>query len=111
MLWFLPVNSLRIPVSGPPGVVASFRPIARWLGVASLILILYGSLSPFHFSDSGPLNLFDLVRSLRFQKTSRGDLVANLLLYMPLGLCLMLGAPAGWSRIRSFCWAALCGTL
>ena len=35
---------------------------------------------------------------LSFQRTSRGNLVANLLLYMPLGLCLLLSWPARWGR-------------
>jgi VanZ family protein len=87
-----------------------FRPIARWLTVASVVLILYGSLFPFQFDSFGDTGFFQLLTGLRFQRTSRGDLVANLLLYMPLGLCLLLSWPERWGPLTRLLWTVLLGT-
>ncbi len=94
---------MRIPVNRRDG--GAFRPVARWLVLATVLLILYGSLYPFRFSALGDTGFWELLRSLSFQRSSRSDIVANLLLYVPLGLCLMLGWPAGWRRLTSFGWA------
>jgi VanZ family protein len=64
------------------------------LAAASAALILYGSLFPFRLRTSVDLGLLDAIRTLELKRTTRGDIVANLLLYMPLGLCLMFA----WSR-------------
>jgi VanZ family protein len=87
------------------------RTIARWLAFATVLLILYGSLFPFRFSSLHDFDLWALVTSLDFARTSRGDIVANLLLYIPLGLCLMLAWPARWTRARGFLWAVVLGTV
>lgn len=95
-----------------PGATRSrVRPIARWLTLATVILILYGSLFPFRFAALGEIGFIELVESLRFQRTSRGDLVANVLLYMPFGLCLVLAWPARWRRPAALAWTVLLGTL
>ena len=86
------------------------RRIARWLALATVLLILYGSLFPFRFSSLREFDLWALLTGLDFARTSRGDVVANLLLYVPLGLCLMLAWPARWTRGRGFIWAVLMGT-
>jgi VanZ family protein len=67
-------------------------------------------LFPFRFDSPLEINLADLLLNLRFQRTSRGDLVANLLLYMPLGVCLALAWPARWSRFAATLWTVLAGT-
>lgn len=85
--------------------------IARWLVFATVLLILYGSLFPFRFSSLRHVDLWALVTGLGFARASRGDVVANLLLYVPLGLCLMLAWPARWSRFKGFVWAVLLGSL
>jgi VanZ family protein len=87
------------------------RTIARWLTFATVLLILYGSLFPFRFSPLRSVDLWTLITGLGFARTSRGDVVANLLLYVPLGLCLMLAWPARWTRFKGFLWAVLLGTL
>ncbi|HZF24759.1 MAG TPA: VanZ family protein [Steroidobacteraceae bacterium] len=89
----------------------SFQPVARWLTAATVVLILYGSLFPFRFEVLTDTGFFDLLMGLRFQRTSRGDLVANLLLYAPLGLCLLLSWPARWGRLMRLFWTVLFGTL
>ena len=87
------------------------RSIARWLTLATVLLILYGSLFPFRFSSLRNADLWTLITGLGFARTSRGDVVANLLLYAPLGLCLMLAWPARWTRFKGFLWAVVVGTL
>jgi VanZ family protein len=85
--------------------------IARWLALATVFLILYGSLFPFHFAGLGKLGPVELVGSLRFQPTSRGDAVANVLLYMPLGLCVVVACPVRWRRPTALACAAILGSL
>jgi VanZ family protein len=60
--------------------------------VASAALILYGSLFPFRLNRSVDLGVLDALATLTFKPATRGDIVANLLLYMPLGFCLMFAA-------------------
>ena len=78
------------------------------LAGASVVLILYGSLFPFRVRTDVDLGLIDAIRTLEFKATTRGDVVANLLLYMPLGLCLML-AWSGQPRRRALAQALLIG--
>src|SRR5262245_1363757 len=85
--------------------------IARWLVLATVILILYGSLFPFRFVVSGEIGLNDAFRSLQFLRTSRGDIVANILLYLPLGLCLAPAWPARWRQINALVLSVAAGTL
>ena len=87
------------------------QPIARWLMLATALLILYGSLFPFQFSALEERGFEALLDSVRFQRTSRGDLVANLLLYMPFGLCLVLAWPAHWRRLTALAATVMIGTL
>ena len=69
-----------------------------WFAGASAVLILYGSLFPFRLRTTGSVGLLDLLGTLTFMPTTRGDIVANLLLYLPLGLCLMFAFTA--RRVR-----------
>jgi len=75
----------------------SVRRVASWLSVGTALLIVYGSLFPFEF-DRGGADLVTVVLHITFRATSRGDLVANLLLYAPLGFTatLVLAASRGW---------------
>ena len=82
---------------------------ARWLLAAVVVLILYGSLFPFVFEERTHLSLFALVASLQFERTSRGDIVANLLLYMPLGLCVVASLPHRWPAFARFVLAVAAG--
>ena len=87
--------------------------VGRWLLLAgaSAGLILYGSLFPFRLRTSVDLGLIDLIGTLAFRPTTRGDIVANLLLYMPLGLCLMLAWSGRRPRWSALVQALLVGTL
>lgn len=70
-----------------------FRGTARWLLAGVVVLILYGSLFPFEFDTPSGKSIFQIAAALAFKRTSRSDIVANLLLYMPLGLCMALALP------------------
>jgi len=52
-------------------------------------LILYVSLWPFRFDVDGP-SLVESLRQLTWARASRGDMFNNVLLYVPLGFCLVL---------------------
>lgn len=56
-----------------------------------LALIIYGSLYPFNFDPQlVPGGLQGAFRELRWARAGRGDLILNVLLYLPLGFCLVL---------------------
>ncbi|MCU0976094.1 MAG: VanZ family protein [Steroidobacteraceae bacterium] len=61
---------------------------ARWLLAVVLFLIVYGSLFPFRFEDAGIDSLAALRAGLPWARTTRSDIVANVLLYLPFGACL-----------------------
>lgn len=87
------------------------RRIARWLSGGVVALILYGCLFPFELrSDTGSSG-YETFARLRFLRPSRGDLVANLLLFLPLGLCLVLALPGSLRRSSRVMLSALAGTL
>jgi VanZ family protein len=68
-----------------------------WFATGYLLLIVYGSLLPFHLNDltlSAALANFRHIPLLELGVESRADLVANLLLYIPFGL-LLCGSIAG----------------
>jgi VanZ family protein len=61
---------------------------ARWLLAIVLFLILYGSLFPFRFEGAGPASVAELLARLPWARTTRSDIAANVLLYLPFGACL-----------------------
>jgi VanZ family protein len=90
---------------------APFQHTARWLLGGVIALILYGSLFPFEFTKSAHQSLFELAASLAFERTSRGDIVANLLLYSPLGLCMAASLPRRWRAITKLAITIAAGIL
>ncbi len=62
--------------------------IAAWLLAVVAFLIIYGSLFPFRFENIGAAGLGDLLGRLQWGRTTRSDIAANLLLYLPFGACL-----------------------
>jgi len=70
---------------------------ARWLLAVVVFLIVYGSLFPFRFEAAGGEGLAELVAGLTWARTTRSDIAANVLLYLPFGACLgwMLAARLG----------------
>jgi VanZ family protein len=73
-----------------------------------VVLICYGSLYPFNFVfDPSHPTLGDAWQRLSWARAGRADHVRNVLLYAPLGFCLML-----WLRYRvGFMWAAVLATV
>ena len=59
---------------------------ARWLLAVVTFLILYGSLYPFRFVDIGASGPMDLLARLDWARTTRSDIAANVLLYLPFRL-------------------------
>ena len=55
-----------------------------WITVAIFVVIVYGSLYPFDFFFHGD-DPFRALWATRFQLTSRGDILSNVLLYLPFG--------------------------
>ena len=59
--------------------------------LGTLALIVYGSLYPFDISaEASKLSIADALAQLSWARAGRGDRVANVLLYAPLGFCLIL---------------------
>jgi VanZ family protein len=69
------------------GVAAHELRIAASLLAVIVFLIVFGSLYPFIFAadETSPI---DLLRGLSFAGSTRSDVAANVLLYLPLGACL-----------------------
>lgn len=77
-------------------------------------LIVYGSLYPFHVDsiqrDAGWWqNFFRAVEQLTWARAGRGDRVANVLLYVPLGFCLALWFDRRLQRAAAVGFAVICG--
>jgi VanZ family protein len=68
-------------------VIAQDRRVAGWLLAVIVFLIAFGSLYPFSFSLAGA-GALGHVGSLPRAGTTRADVAANVLLYLPLGTCL-----------------------
>jgi len=85
--------------------------VARWLAAIVAALIIYGSLYPFGFIEPPAGGLPDLVTRIGWARTTRADVIANLLLYLPFGALLSFALPANWSAARTAFMALLVGTL
>lgn len=84
---------------------------ARWLLVVVIFLIVYGSLFPFRFEDAGISSFAGLRAALPWARTTRSDIAANLLLYLPLGACLAWLLAARTGMVVALAGAALAGAL
>jgi VanZ family protein len=102
------------PVRTQTNRAAPAKQTPRWLLAAAVVgAIVYGSLYPFHFRDPGTLaqDFLHLASTWKSPPQSRGDFLANLLLYAPLGLALSLVLGDRRSRISASVLAVLAGTL
>ena len=77
-------------------MIAHDRHVAAWLLAVIVFLIAFGSLYPFSFSLAGA-GVLERLGELPRAGTTRSDVAANVLLYLPLGTCLawLLGARFG----------------
>lgn len=82
---------------------------ARWLLAMVVLLILYGSLYPFELRTVSFANLSDLVHRLGWARTTRGDLFANVLLYLPFGAALAWSLPRTMGPVARLVLVTLCG--
>ena len=64
------------------------RRIASWLLAVIAFLIAYGSLFPFRFAAVPGAGAVELLGGLSFARTTRSDIAANVLMYLPLGACI-----------------------
>ncbi len=84
---------------------------ARWLLAVVVFLIVYGSLFPFRFESAGIASLAELRAALPWARTTRSDIVANLLLYLPFGACLAWMLAARFGAAAALAGAVLAAAL
>ncbi|HWK73641.1 MAG TPA: VanZ family protein [Povalibacter sp.] len=83
-----------------------------WLLAAVVALIAYGSLYPFNFKpDAISGGVLEALRELSWARAGRGDRIANVLLYLPLGFCLFLSLAERWHRGIAVVVATVFGSL
>jgi len=91
--------------------VASRSHFAAPLLLAAVVaLILYVSLYPFRFHAEAPAVL-DTLRELNWARAGRSDMFNNVLLYLPLGFCLVLVTEPRIGRLWGITLGAACGAL
>ncbi|HYM35606.1 MAG TPA: VanZ family protein, partial [Steroidobacteraceae bacterium] len=84
--------------------------VALLLG--TLALILYGSLYPFELLPRvHTLTLRETLLEMSWSRSGRGDRIANILLYVPLGFCLFLLLHARIRRRSAVLWSTACGLI
>jgi glycopeptide antibiotics resistance protein len=84
----------------------------RYILLLFVFLISYGSLYPFHFSgDLLPLSeLISWLFNLSY-RTTKADIVANILLFMPFGFVSVMMVSASRKLFINACWLFLGGTI
>jgi VanZ family protein len=73
-------------------------------------LIVYVSLYPFRFELDGP-TLREALHALSWQRAGRGDMLNNLLLYVPFGFCVALVIEPRWGRTAGIVAGTVLGVL
>ncbi|MGL6224572.1 MAG: VanZ family protein [Steroidobacteraceae bacterium] len=73
-------------------------------------LIVYVSLYPFRFVLDGP-SLLEALRTLTWARAGRGDMLNNVLLYVPFGFCVALVIEPRWGRGTGVVAGTLLGLL
>ena len=73
-------------------------------------LILYVSLYPFQFGADGPTAM-EVLRELSWARASRGDMLNNVLLYVPLGFCIALTVEPRFGRLTGIAAGLVGGAL
>ena len=84
--------------------------LVLWLLLGVVLLIMYGSLYPFHFKVNAVQGGFwQALDQLSWARAGRGDRISNVLLYLPLGFCLFLSLNRNYRRRISLLLATLLG--
>jgi VanZ family protein len=89
----------------------STKRTAGWMLVFILALMLYGSLQPFHLRHVDFDSPLDLLLRLRWGYSQKGDMLVNVLLYMPFAATLAWLLPERWPVIARLAFATACGFL
>jgi VanZ family protein len=80
--------------------------------LAVAALIAYGSLYPFNLKPEAIHNgVLEAVRELSWARAGRSDRIANVLLYIPFGFCLLLWLGRSFRRASAVVIAVIVGTL
>ena len=82
---------------------------ARWLLAFLLLLMLYGSLQPFQLRPVDFATPLDLLRRLRWDAATPGELFVNVLVYVPFGAVLAFALPASLGAPARIALATLAG--
>ncbi len=83
-----------------------------WLLLAVVALIAYGSLYPFNLKpEATGHSVVDALRQLSWARAGRGDRIANVLLYLPLGFCMFLWLDTRLRRTIALMLAVLTGAM
>jgi VanZ family protein len=78
--------------------------------VGTLALIFYGSLYPFDLArDARAESIWQAIAELSWARAGRGDRVANVLLYAPLGFCLLLWLDVRMRRVTAIATTIITG--
>jgi VanZ family protein len=86
--------------------------LVLWLLLGVVLLIMYGSLYPFHFKTNAIQGGFwQALDQLSWARAGRGDRVSNVLLYLPLGFCLFLSLNRRYRRRISLLLATVLGAV
>ena len=86
------------------GTHHTYRRVAVWLLILSIIFIVYASLYPFEFDWQRFSAALEggWVRGFDWRRPPRSDLIANLLFYLPFGALLTYLTPRGLGRTKRF---------
>jgi VanZ family protein len=85
--------------------------IIPWLLIGVIALIAYGSLYPFNFKpDAVEGGFMQALGQLSWARAGRSDRISNVLLYLPLGFCLLLLLHARLRRMPALLLATLLGS-
>lgn len=95
--------------SNPPAAAPSASAVLRWLTLAYVALLAYGTLYPLSGWTLPSVDLTTLFAASLHSHASRADLLTNLLVYLPLGLLIGLRARAGRQPATEVALATLFG--
>lgn len=88
------------------------RTFIPWLLLLVVALIAYGSLYPFNLKpDAVEGGVLEALRELSWARAGRGDRIANVLLYLPLGFCLFLWLSTRMRRAAAVVVAVALGAM
>ena len=83
-----------------------------WLSIGVIVLIAYGSLYPFGLKPhAAGQSMWQALGQLSWARAGRVDRISNVLLYVPLGICVFLSLDGRVRRATAAILATVVGTL